>query len=91
MEHAEGADKQAKFAARRNKTLATIVLAIEPNLLYLIGANPTDPVVVWNAFADQFQCKTWVNKLELKCKLFSMRLAEGGSVQEHVKLMTEIW
>ena len=65
-------------------------LAVEPSLLYLIGSDPTDPVVVWRTLADQFQCKTWANKLELKRKLFSLRLAEGGSVQEHVKLMIEI-
>ena len=75
---------------RRDKALATIVLAVEPSLLYLIGSDATDSVVVWRTLADQFQRKTWANKLELKRKLFSLRLAEGGSVQEHVKLMTEI-
>ena len=45
---------------------------------------------MWRTLADQFQRKMWANKLELKQKLFSLRLAEGGSVQEHVKLMTEI-
>ena len=86
----EGAEAQAKFVARRDKALATIVLAIEPSLLYLTGSDPTDPVVVWKALADQFQRKTWANKLELKRKLFSMRLAEGGAVQDHIKYMTEI-
>ena len=66
------------------------MLAIEPSLLYLTGANPTDPVVVWKVLADQFQRKTWANKLELKRKLLSMRLTEGGSVQDHIKYMTEI-
>ena len=32
----------------------------------------------------------WANKLELKRKLLSMKLSEGGFVQEHVKLMTEL-
>ena len=44
----EGVEAQAKFTARCDKALATIVLAIEPSLLYLIGTTPTDPVVVWN-------------------------------------------
>ena len=86
----EGVERQAKFAMRQDKALATIVLTVEPSLLYLIGSDPTDPVVVWRTLADQFQRKTWANKLELKRKLFSLRLAEGGSVHEHVKLMTEI-
>ena len=46
--------------------------------------------MVWKALADQFQRKTWANKLELKRKLFSMRLAEMGSVQEDIKSMTEV-
>ena len=58
--------------------------------LVVVGADPTDPIVVWKVLANQFQRKTWANKLELKRKLFSMRLAEGGSVQAHVKAMTEL-
>ena len=90
MAPTEGAEQQAAFAARKDKALAIIVLAVEPSLLYVIGADPTDPVVVWKALADQFQRKTWANKLELKRKLFSMRLAEGGSVQGHIKSLTEV-
>ena len=89
-EPTEGADQQARFTARRDKALVTIVLAVEPSLLYLIGADPTDPAKVWKALADQFQRKTWANKLELKRKLFSMRLGERGSVQDHIKAMTEL-
>ena len=84
------AERRAKFVARRDRALATIVLAMEPSLLYLVGPDPTDPVVVWRALADQFQRNTWANKLELKRKLFSLRLAEGGSVQQHIKCMSEI-
>ena len=54
----EGAERQAKFAMRRDKALATIVLAVEPSLLYLFDSDPTDPVVVWRILADQFQRKT---------------------------------
>ena len=53
----EGVEAQAKFAARRDKAPATIVLTIEPSLLYLTDANSTDPAVVWKALADHFQCK----------------------------------
>ena len=63
---------------------------MEPNLLYQVRSDPTDPRKVWNTLADQLQRKTWENKLQLKRKLpvFSMRLNEGGSVQEHIKSMT---
>ena len=42
----EEAERQAKFVARRDKALAIIMLAIEPSLLYLVGPNPINPVVV---------------------------------------------
>ena len=80
----EGADQWAKFTARKDKALAIIVLVVEPSLLYLIGADPRDQVAVWKALADHFQRNTWANKPKLKRKLFSMGLAEGGSVQDHV-------
>ena len=66
------------------------MLGVEPSLLYLIDADPTDPVVVWKALADHFQRNTWANKLELKRKLFSMKLEEGGSVQDHIKSLMEV-
>ena len=61
---AADADKQAKFVARRDRALALIVLSVELSLLYLIG-NPEDPIDVWKRLSDQFQKKTWANKLEL--------------------------
>ena len=82
------AEQHAKFMARRDRALAIIVLSVEPSLLYLIG-DPEDPIVVWKKLADQFQKKTWANKLELRRKLYSLRLKEGNSVQEHIKEMTE--
>ena len=33
----EGGDRRSNFLARRDRALATIVLAVEPSLLYLIG------------------------------------------------------
>ena len=58
------ADGHAKFLARRDRALATIVLFVEPLLLYIIG-DPEDPATVWEKLAGQFQKKTWANKLEL--------------------------
>ena len=88
---AEGTAEQARFVSRKDKALATIVLAIDLSLLYLIGADPKDPGVVWRTLADQFQRKSWANKLELKWKLFSLRLADGDSVQDHIKPMTQVF
>ena len=86
----EDADRLSKFTARRYRALATIVLAVEPSLLYLIG-DPEDPVVVWKKLQDQFQKKTWAKKLALQRKLHSLQLRDGNSVQDHIKAMIELF
>ena len=45
-------DHHSKFLARWDHALATIVLAVEPSLLYLNG-DPDDPVVVWKKLQNQ--------------------------------------
>ena len=82
------AERRAKFAARRDRALAIIVLSVEPTLLYLLG-DPDDPVAVWKKLCDHLQKKIWANKLELRRRLYSLKLKEGGSVQEHIKKMIE--
>ena len=84
------ADAHTKFMSRRDRALAIVVLSVEPSLLYLIG-DPVDPVAVWKKLMDQFQKKTWANKLELRRKLYSLRLREGESVHKHIKSMTELF
>ena len=79
-----------KFNERRDKALSTIVLAVDPSLLYLLG-DPQDPVEVWRILSDQFQAKTWANKLTLRRKLFSLKLRENQSVHDHIKSMVEIF
>ena len=83
------ADKYTKFMARRDRALATIVLAIDPSLLYLVG-DPEDPAAVWRKLSGQFQNQTWANKLSLRKKLFTMKLDDSGSMREYIK-MTEIF
>ena len=86
---ASNADARKKFIARRDRALAIIVLAVDPSLLYLLG-DPEDPKQVWTKLEEQFQRKTWANKLQLRRKLYAMKL-KGGSVNDHVKTMTEIF
>lgn len=66
------------------------MLSLDPSLLYLLG-EPEDPGTVWKKLADQFQKKTWSNKLALRRRLNNLRLEEGESVQKHVKAMTELF
>lgn len=84
------ADRRSKFLARRDRALATIVLGMDPSLLYLIG-DPEDPVVVWTKLQNQFQKKTWANKLALRRRLHSLQLKDGAPVQDHIKSMTELF
>ena len=76
--------------AKRDRALAVVVLSVEPSLFYLLG-DPKDPQVVWTRLEEQFQRKMWSNRLQLRKRLFSLKLKEGGSVSEHVKAMTEIF
>ena len=43
----------SKFISRRDRTLATIVLSIDPSLV-----DPTEPTAVWEKLSTQFQKKT---------------------------------
>ena len=90
-EEPEAVDAKPKYFLRKDRALATIVLSVEPTLLYLLGPDPADPVVVWKKLADQFQKKTWANKLTLRRKLHNLKLKDGQSVQKHVKALTEIF
>lgn len=84
------ADALVKFNQRKDRALAIIVLAVDSSLLYLVP-DPQDPKEVWDSLQNQFQRKSWANKLGLRKKLYALKLAEGGSVQEHLKSMTELF
>ena len=77
-----------RYASRRDKALATVVLSVDPSLLYLIG-DPVDPVAVWKKLEEQFQKKSWVNRLKLRHKLHTLRLKDGELVQDRIKIMLE--
>ena len=51
--------------------------------------DPDNLGVVWKKLADRFQKKTWANKLALRRRLYSLKVKEGDSVHNHIKLMTE--
>ena len=90
-EKPEDAEAQLKFRGRYDRALATVVLSIDPSLLYLIGADPEDPAAVWGTLQSQFQRKTWANKLSLRRRLHSLHLRDGDYIQDHIKLMTELF
>ncbi len=75
---------------QRDKDLATLGLSLHPTLLYLLGAID-DPKEAWDMLGEQYYKRTWANRFELRKKLHSLRLREGGSVQDHVRQMTELF
>ena len=48
-------------------------------------------MIVWKQLSEQFQKKTWANKLSLRRRLNNLRLQDEDSVKDHVKSMTEIF
>lgn len=69
--------------------MGTVILTISTKLHYLLG-TPTDPREVWTLLENQFQKRSWPNVLQRRKKLHSLKLSEGGSVQEHLKQLTEL-
>ena len=53
--------------------------------------EPEDRGTVWKKLKNQFQKKTWSNKLALRRRLNNHRVQEGESVQNHVKAMSELF
>ena len=88
----ENGDGEAlrKYIIRRDKALSTIVLALDTTLLYLLD-DPEDPAVVWKTLEDQYQKKSWANRLRLRRKLYSLKVDEDQPIQKHLKSMSEIF
>ena len=86
----EDQNARLKYYERRDKALAIIVLNVKTSLLYLLG-DPVDPKEVWLKIQDQFQKKSWANKLILKRKSNALKLKDGETMQGHVKAMMEIF
>ena len=84
----ESQPTSAKFMSRRDRALAIVVLSIEPSLLYLIG-EPENPGQVWKKLSDPFMKKTWVNKLELRQKLYSLHVPDLSFNLVSVSKVTE--
>ena len=67
------------------------MLSVNPTLLYLLGPDPENPAIVWKKLGDEFQKKTWMNKLALQRKLYNLKLKNGESMQKHVRMLIGIF
>ena len=83
-------NEHRKYVIKRDKCLASIVLSVESNHLYLLG-DPTDPVKVWKLLQDTFMKNSIANKLRIKKRLYSMKLSDSGSMGDHIKSFVELY
>ena len=67
------------------------MLSVNPTLLYLLGPDPENPAVVWKKLGNEFQKKTWKNKLALQRKLYNLKLKDGESMQKHFRMLIRIF
>ena len=81
-------DAYKKYCNRRDRALATIVLTLDPELLYLVE-NIDDPIQVWNKLGKNFQTKSVASKFALRKKLINTKFQDGTSIQSHVKIFSE--
>ena len=83
-------DEESKhsFKQRSDKALSIIVMAVDPELYYVLG-DAEDPKVVWKKLEETFRKNSWSNKLHLLRKLYGARLQSGGSLKAHLKELEE--
>lgn len=80
----------SKYVIRRDRALVTIILSIDPSLmLYLIG-DTDDTADIWKKLRDQFQKKSWANKLAATKEISAHSHVESLFRHNHAG-MTEIF
>ena len=83
----EGA--HSRYEKDKQKAMATVVMGIQSNLIYLVKSCTTQKDL-WDTLKAQFERNTLANKLFLKRQYFTTKMKEGQSVQDHLKNMQEI-
>ena len=80
-----------KAQLKKKKILACrlLLLSVTDDLIDLI-AEYTDPTVAWKALKDQFNVGDQSQILTLMGQLQSLRMHEGGSVEEYIKKAQEL-
>ena len=83
------AQQRADFIKRSQKAFSTMVMSVSSSQLYLITSYE-EPRRAWTALKNHFERDTLVNKLILKKQYFRMEMAEGTSMEAHIKTMKEL-
>ena len=86
------AEEIPKFNLRKDRALSTIILAMEPSQLYLVGPDEEqNPNALWSKLETIYQQTSFSNRLTLRKKLTTLRLKNGESLQQHIKSLVEIF
>ena len=83
------AQQRTDFNKRSQKAFSTMVMSVSSSQLYLITSYE-EPRRAWTALKNHFERDTLVNKLILKKQYFRMEMAEGTSMEAHIKTMKEL-
>ena len=84
-------EAMTEIQLKRKKTLACrlLLMSVADDVVDLV-AEHTDPAVAWKALKDQFNSGDQSQVLTLMSQLQSMRMQEGGSVEDYVKKVREL-
>jgi hypothetical protein len=86
-----GGSNVTKTQLRKMKAsaMSALVLSVNNDIVDLVAVH-TDPADAWSALKNAFQSGDQFQILTLTSQLQTMRLAEGGSVEEYIKKAREI-
>ena len=82
-------EDKLKFKKRHNLAFSVIGLGVKKDLQIYVR-NCSTAKEAWNALAARFQRKGLVKKIELRQKLYGMRLPSGGDMVAHVNEIKSI-
>ena len=83
------ADEKLKFKKRHNLAFSSIGLGVKKDLQIYVR-NCKSAKEAWDALGSRFQKKGLVKKIELRQKLYGLRLPSGGDMISHVNNVKSI-
>ena len=89
VDEADNAEIQRKFKKRDNIALATICLAVSPNLQIYVR-NAKSGKEAWDILANHFEEKSLSKKIFYRRKLYSARMQRGSDMVSHINNLKTI-
>jgi hypothetical protein len=80
---------EAIFKKKKALAMRVLTLSVADDLVDLVAAH-TDPSKAWKALKDAFQARDHSQILTLMGQLQTMRLVEGGSMEDYTKRAREL-